>query len=173
MNQSLAQKIYQVAYLSGEFKLRSGQYSNHYFDKYQFESRPELLKRIVQELVALIPKETEILAGLEMGGVPLATALSLETGLPLIFVRKEAKSYGTCRIAEGVVFKDKKVTVIEDVITTGGQVIESCQELARAGAQINQVICVILRGTGVELKDQGLALKYLFSMQDLLKFQNG
>lgn len=172
MNQELAQKIYQMAYLSGEFKLRSGQISQHYFDKYQFESRPELLKSIAQELAKLIPEDTEVLAGLELGGVPLATALSLETGLPLIFVRKEAKSYGTCRIAEGVEFKGKKVTVIEDVITTGGQVIASCKELTQAGAQIHQVVCVILRGTGLELQEKGLPLKFLFSMQDLLKYQN-
>lgn len=172
METSLAQKIYNAAYLSGQFKLRSGQISHHYFDKYQFESRPDLLKNIAQELAKLIPRDTDILAGLELGGVPLATAISLEMGLPLIFVRKEAKSYGTCRIAEGVEFAGKKVTVIEDVITTGGQVIASCQELRQAGAQIHQVVCVILRGTGLELQEKDLSLKYLYSMDDLLKHQS-
>lgn len=163
----LAKSVYEVSYLTGEFKLRSGQISKEYFDKYQFESRPHLLKALAKEMANQVPPETEVLAGLELGGVPLATALSLELNLPLIFVRKEAKNYGTCRIAEGVDFKNKKVCVIEDVITTGGQVIESCNELRKQGANIIQVLCVILRGTGLELKDQNLSLGYLFTMEQL------
>lgn len=168
MSQSeLAKQVYEVAYLTGEFKLRSGQTSGEYFDKYQFEARPQLLKQIAQSLAPLVPKDTEVLAGLELGGVPLATALSLELGLPMVFVRKQAKTYGTCRIAEGVDFRNKKVCVIEDVITTGGQVIESCAELKRDGAIIHQVLCVILRGTGQELEQKQLPLKSLFTMDQL------
>ena len=80
--------------LTGTFKLRSGQVSNQYFDKYLFESNPALLE-IAKQLKELIPPETEVLAGLEMGGIPVATALSLQTGIPVVFVRKEAKKYGT------------------------------------------------------------------------------
>jgi orotate phosphoribosyltransferase len=121
----LAKKIYDVAHLTGSFTLRSGSVSNEYFDKYRFESNPEILREIAKQMVALIPPETEVLAGLEMGGIPIATALSLETGIPCVFVRKQAKSYGTRQFAEGMDVKGKNVCIIEDVITTGGQVVLS------------------------------------------------
>jgi orotate phosphoribosyltransferase len=82
----LAKKIYDVAHLTGEFKLRSGQISHEYFDKYRFESRPELLREIARQMAKLIPKDTEVLAGLEMGGIPVATAISLETGIRNMFI---------------------------------------------------------------------------------------
>src|SRR3972149_3310485 len=97
----LAKKIYQASHLTGTFKLRSGQISNEYFDKYLFESDPALLKEIANGMAKLIPEGTEVLAGLEMGGIPLATALSLKTGLPATSVRKQAKDYGTAKLAEG------------------------------------------------------------------------
>ena len=110
--QELAKKIYDIAHLTGEFKLRSGQVSNEYFDKYRFEAQPTLLREIAKQMAPLIPAGTEILAGLEMGGIPIATALSLETGLPCVFVRKEAKEYGTCKFAEGLEISGKKVCEI-------------------------------------------------------------
>ena len=88
----------------------------------------------------LIPDGTEVLAGLEMGGIPIATALSLETGIPLVMVRKKAKEYGTCKIAEGLEFKGKKVCVVEDVVTTGGQIILSAKDLRENGAIVDRVI---------------------------------
>src|SRR5690625_65978 len=89
----LARRTYEVAHLEGNFLLRSGQVSHEYFDKYRFESDPELLAAIAAEMEALLPDDVQWLAGLELGGVPLATALSLRTGLPVLFVRKEAKPY--------------------------------------------------------------------------------
>src|SRR4029079_14414609 len=97
----LAQRVNSIARLTGTFTLRSGQVSTEYFDKYRFEADPVLLADIAAALVPLLPHETEVLAGLELGGVPIATALSLHTGLPAAFVRKEAKSYGTAQLAEG------------------------------------------------------------------------
>src|ERR1700712_2893856 len=131
----LAKRVVEVALRRGEFKLRSGQTSNVYFDKYQFEARPELLREIARHLAKLIPEGTEVLAGLELGGVPIATALSFETGLPVAFVRKERKTYGTCLIAEGASVRDKKLCIVEDVITTGGAVLDSVRELRAEGAQ--------------------------------------
>lgn len=169
----LAQKIYEVSYLMGDFKLRSGQTSHEYFDKYRFESRPELLREIAKKMLPLIPSGTEALAGLELGGVPLATALSLESRLPVVFVRKQPKNYGTCLLAEGLgSLEGKKLCLIEDVITTGGQVIESAEKLRSSGAQILGVICVILRGTGDELKNHKLPLFSIFMMEELKKFGN-
>ena len=99
-------------------------------------------------MVALVPAGTEVLAGLELGGVPIATALSFETGLPVAFVRKERKSYGTCLIAEGAALKGKRVCIVEDVITTGGAVIDSAHELRAEGALLDTVLSVIFRGDG-------------------------
>lgn len=118
--EQLAKEIYNTSHLTGEFKLRSGKTSDQYFDKYLFESNPTLLAEVAEQLAPLVPEGTEVLAGLEMGGIPIATALSLKTGIPAVFVRKKAKEYGTCKLAEGMDIEDKRVCIIEDVVTTGG-----------------------------------------------------
>ncbi len=163
--ETLALEIQKIALLKGEFLLRSGQKSNFYFDKYRFESQPHLLKAIAQQMVPLIPVGTEILAGLEMGGIPIATALALESGIPVVFVRKKAKDYGTCKFAEGIEsLQNKKICMIEDVVTTGGQVLLSAKDLRSEGSQITGVLCVIQRNadaTQILAKDD-LALTPLF-----------
>jgi orotate phosphoribosyltransferase len=145
---TLGRDVNAVARLEGEFLLRSGQTSNVYFDKYRFEARPDLLRRVAAVMAALLPKETEILAGLELGGVPIATAMSLETGIQAAFVRKVAKDYGTCLAIEGADVNGKKVVIVEDVITTGGQVALSAADLKAAGAELVAVVCAIYRGEG-------------------------
>jgi orotate phosphoribosyltransferase len=122
--------------------------SSEYFDKYLFESDPDLLREIAEALVALIPDGADCLAGLELGGVPLATVASQVSGLPTLFVRKAAKDYGTCRLAEGGEIAERRVVVVEDVVTSGGQVIESCAALRARGAEILGVLCVIDREAG-------------------------
>lgn len=164
----LAKKIYEVAHLTGEFKLRSGLTSNEYFDKYRFEARPELLQEIASHMRPLIPPGTQALAALEMGGIPVATALSLLTGIPCVFVRKKAKDYGTCKFAEGLEVKGLKLCIVEDVVTTGGQVLLSTEDLRSLGAHVQEVLCVIHRGGGEEkLKAAGLHLRALFEMEEL------
>ena len=164
----LAKKVVEVALRRGEFKLRSGQISNVYFDKYQFEAVPSLLREIARQMAPLIPAGTEVLAGLELGGVPVATALSFETGLPVAFVRKERKSYGTCLIAEGAVVRGKRLCIIEDVITTGGAVLDSARELRAEGALFDTVLSVIFRGEGKDkLAEAGLKRVSLLSLEDL------
>lgn len=137
-----------IARIHGTFTLRSGQVSNEYFDKYRFESDPALLRRIARRMLQLLPGDTEVLAGLELGGIPIATAMSLESGLPAAFIRKEAKSYGTCKAVEGLDIKGRKVTFIEDVITTGGAVIDAARLVSAEGADILAVVCAIWRGNG-------------------------
>lgn len=165
----LCKLIYEVAHLKGTFKLRSGQISNEYFDKYLFESNPTILREIAKYLAKQVPVGTEVLAGLEMGGIPIATALSLETGIPVVFVRKKAKEYGTCKLAEGIEIKDKKVCIIEDVVTTGGQILLSSEDLRGFGAKVENVMCVIERNPEgrKKLKESDLKLKALFTMEEL------
>lgn len=170
MNKSeLAKALFEVSHLTGEFLLRSGQTSTEYFDKYQFEAQPNLLQEIAKFMVPMIPHDTEVLGALEMGGIPLATAIAIETGMPMAFIRKEAKDYGTCKLAEGVEVKDKKVCLIEDVITTGGAVIDATTALREKGATVDNVLCVIYRGEGPAQRLVDLKLEYtpLFTMNEL------
>jgi len=142
---NLAADVNAACRLSGQFRLRSGQLSNEYFDKYLFESDPSLLRRVSQVMVPLIPSDTDLLGGLELGGVPIAAVLGQITGLPTVFVRKEAKKYGTCRLAEGAGVAGRTVTLIEDVITTGGAVRNAALALRGDSASVSTVICAIDR----------------------------
>ncbi|MEY2415033.1 MAG: orotate phosphoribosyltransferase [Ilumatobacteraceae bacterium] len=167
--ETLAQRVNSIARLTGTFTLRSGQIATEYFDKYRFEADPVLLADIAEALVPLLPAGTEVLAGLELGGVPIATALSLRTGIPAAFVRKEAKSCGTAQLAEGADVGGKRVTVIEDVITTGGQVLISAGELRSLGAIVDHVVCVIDRSPdhGAALAAAGLTMVALLTRAQL------
>ena len=165
----LAKQIVEVCHLKGRFTLRSGQTSKEYFDKYRFEAIPQLLESIALLMTPLIPKETELLAGLEMGGIPLVTALSFKTGKPVRFIRKEAKAYGTRQIAEGGDIRGKTLCLIEDVITTGGQALLSAKALREAGAKVSAVLCVIYRGDNLsDLEKQGLKVIPLFTRDELI-----
>lgn len=165
----LARTIYKRTHLTGTFRLRSGAISDEYFDKYLFESDPWLLREIGEALVPLVPPASEALAGLELGGVPLATILSQLTGLPALFVRKAAKSYGTCRLAEGGELDGRRLTVIEDVVTSGGQVVTSCGDLRERGAIVEHAVCVIDREAGgaKNLADVDVELRALYTMSEL------
>lgn len=165
----LAKEIFSVSYLRGEFLLRSGVISNEYFDKYQFESRPELLSEVAKYLADIVPSGVDALAALEMGGIPIATALSFQTGLPLALVRKKAKEHGTKKIAEGCDIKGKRLLIVEDVVTSGGQVIISANELRKEGASIEDAVCVIDREAGGKEKlfDAGIKLHPLFTITEL------
>jgi orotate phosphoribosyltransferase len=165
----LAEVIDRVARIEGRFRLRSGAESHEYFDKYRFESDPVILRQIAISMESMIPEEAEMLAGLEMGGIPIATMLGQISRLPVLFVRKESKSYGTCKIAEGGDFSGKRVVVVEDVVTSGGQIIASATELRRQGAIVETVLCVIDRQSGgtQNLETAGLELRALFTKFDL------
>jgi orotate phosphoribosyltransferase len=166
---NLAARVYACAHLEGQFLLRSGAMSTEYFDKYRFESDPALLRQIAERLATLVPAGVDVLAGLELGGVPLVTMLSQVTGLPAAFVRKQAKEYGTCKLAEGADVAGRRVVVVEDVITSGGQVIASCADLRALGADVVRVLCVIDREQGgrQRLASAGLELAAMFTWKDL------
>jgi orotate phosphoribosyltransferase len=163
----VAKKIYELSHITGEFLLRSGQISNEYFDKYLFEADPVVLAEIARIMSELIPEGTEVLAGLEMGGIPVVTAISANTGMPAAFVRKKAKEYGTCKLAEGADVTGKHVLIIEDVVTTGGAIIKGANELREKGAIIDSVLCVIQRAEKATdiLAAEGLKLIPAFTME--------
>lgn len=144
----LALRIHATSHLTGQFTLRSGRTATEYFDKYRFEADPVLLDEIARRMAPLVPSGTEVLAGLEMGGIPVVTALGRHTGLPCAFVRKRAKPYGTCRLAEGAEVEGRRVLVVEDVVTSGGQIVLSTADLRGLGAQVGEALCVIDREQG-------------------------
>ena len=166
---TLAARVFAASHLTGTFVLRSGRKADHYFDKYRFESDPALLRDIIAALVPLVPPGLDGLAGLELGGVPLATMLSSVTGLPAYFVRKEPKKYGTEKVCEGGDVEGRRLLLIEDVVTTGGQMVLSVQDLRAEGAIVDHALCVIDReggGAGV-VAAEGIELRALFTMRDM------
>ena len=168
-NTELIKQIRAVSYLTGEFKLRSGNISNFYWDKYRFESDPALLTAIAKEMVELLPSGYDGLAGLELGGIPLATTISLQTGMPCFYVRKEAKTYGTCNLIEGGAKTGSNLVVIEDVITTAGQVCTSIEQIRAAGYTVEHVVAVIDRQAGGAEKISALGCSFasVFTLEAL------
>jgi orotate phosphoribosyltransferase len=165
----LARDIDACCRLTGEFTLRSGQVASEYFDKYLFEADPTLLARVARAMVQLLPEDTDLVGGLELGGVPIATMVSSLTGTPAVFVRKKAKEYGTCKLAEGPEVSGRRVTLIEDVITTGGAVRDATNALRDAGAVVEVVVCAIDRSPEGDnpLADVGLEVRPVLSKAEL------
>lgn len=166
----LAARIRVVSHLTSTFRLRSGAESTEYFDKYRFEADPVLLKDICTAMLPLIPANAAALAGLELGGVPIATVLGQLSGLPVLFVRKTAKTYGTCQLAEGGIVQGRHLLIVEDVVSSGGQVIQSAQDLRRLGPTVDDAICVIDRRSSgrATLGASGIHLRPLFTADDLV-----
>ncbi len=167
--EALARDLVAASYLKGEFVLRSGKRSNRYFDKFLFETDPALLRRLGRHLARLVPPETQRLAAPELGAVLLGGAVSMETGLPLLLVRKEPKGYGTSKQIEGRFEPGDRVTVIEDVVTTGGDSLRSAQVLHAAGADVIHLVVVLDRGEGGEesIRSAGIPYSPLFRITDL------
>ncbi|MGD2174242.1 MAG: orotate phosphoribosyltransferase [Candidatus Brocadiaceae bacterium] len=165
----LAERLKEAAYLEGEFILRSGRKSNFYFDKYRFETRPDLLGAVAQALAAMLPEGTHRLAGAELGGVPLAAAAALESGLPYVIVRKQSKGYGTENRIEGELSPGENVVLLEDVTTTGGAALKAVQALRAAGAGQVSAIVVLDRQEGAEeaFREADVPYRALFTAEDM------
>jgi orotate phosphoribosyltransferase len=148
----LARLIRERAYLEGDFVLRSGRRSRYYLDKYRFETEPDLLRALGERLAALAlalnGARPDRLAGPELGGVALAAAASLASGLPFVIVRKEAKEYGTEKRLEGSFERGDSVCVVEDVVTSGGAAVSAVEALRDAGLECRSVVCVVDREEG-------------------------
>jgi len=165
----LGRELVAASYLKGDFVLRSGKRSNRYFDKFLFETDPALLRRLGRHLAQLVPAETQRLAAPELGAVLLGGAVSMETGLPLVLIRKEPKGYGTSKQIEGRLEPGERVTVIEDVVTTGGDSLRSAQVLRDAGVEVIHLVVVLDRGEGGEenIREAGIPYSPLFRVADL------
>lgn len=141
-------RLVRAAFLEGDFVLSSGRRSSFYIDKYLFETDPALLRDIGRLLAAALPAGTTRLAGPALGGVPLATAVALETGLPFAIVRPASKGYGTAKLVEGRIERGDRVVVLEDVVTTGGQAVRAARIVEEAGAAVLAILAVIDRHEG-------------------------
>lgn len=145
---ALGRDLVQAAYLEGDFLLSSGQRSRYYFDKYLFETRPDLLRRVARGLADLLPAGTQRVCGPELGAVALAAAVSLETDLPFVIVRRAAKEYSTTKLVEGVLHPGDRVAVVEDIITTGAQALHAAAQVQAAGAEVLGILGVVDREQG-------------------------
>lgn len=152
----------------GEFTLTSGKKSSYYVDIKLASTDPAVLKEIATEMAPLV--EGEKIAGMELGAVPLAAALSLETDLPFLMVRKKSKGHGTGGRIEGKLEEGETVTVVEDVTTTGGSSVETVEVLREAGAKVNKVLVVVDRKEGAEekLKELDVELVPLITADELV-----
>jgi orotate phosphoribosyltransferase len=170
----LARGLREAAYLEGDFVLRSGRRSKYYLDKYRFETRPDLLGALGAALANAVHERepaADRLAGPELGAVALAAAASLETGLPFLIVRKDAKDYGTANRLEGLSEPGECICLIEDVVTSGGAAIEAVLALREAGLRVSNAICVVDREEGGvdELARHAVRLWPLFRASELLE----
>jgi len=157
----LARDMKAVALLEGDFVLRSGRRSRYYFDKYLFECDPGILRRLGVELARLVPEGTQRLACPELGAVLLGGAVSMETGLPLCIVRKEAKEYGTSKAIEGRIEPGERVCLIEDVLTTGGAALAAAEKVRAAGGEIVGLVGVLDREEGAAESLAAAGIRFL------------
>lgn len=167
--EQLAKRIAEVALLRGEFTLRSGRKSNYYLDKYRFETQGDVLQALGAMFAERVRPGVDRIAGAELGAVPLAAAASMASGKPCVFIRNQKKDYGTAKQVEGVLNAGETVLIVEDVLTTGGQVLESCKVLTELGVKIDRIVGVIdrMEGARENIEGAGYAFEALFTTRDL------
>ena len=167
--QELVERIKSLAVLTGDFTLRSGKKSKYYVDKYRFETQPDVLKALGGLFAEHVTDEVDLIAGPELGAVCLAAATSMASGKPFVMVRKAAKEYGTTKRIEGVLKPGDRVLVVEDVLTTGGAVLEAVASLTAAGARIVKIVGVIdrMEGARENIEAAGFKMDALVTTQNL------
>jgi orotate phosphoribosyltransferase len=167
--EQLARRIAEVSLLRGEFTLRSGRKSNYYLDKYRFETQPDVLAALGRMIAERVTPDIARLAGPELGAVPLAAAAGMAANKPTVFIRNQKKEYGSSKQIEGVLSAGDRVLLIEDIVTSGGQVVEAARALRDAGAVVERVVVVIdrLEGGRENIEKAGLAFDPLFTTRDL------
>ena len=154
----------------GRFVLTSGAVSDYYIDIKKASTNPTVLKKIAEAMAEYV-EGYDLLSGMELGAVPLITALSLETNIPYVIIRKGKREHGTGKQIEGGDVKNKHVLVIEDVTTSGGSVVKTIQILRQNQAKVDEVLVVVDRESGAEEKLQNLDVSFipLLSVSDIFK----
>jgi orotate phosphoribosyltransferase len=167
--QELIERIKETSYLEGDFTLRSGKKSKYYLDKYLFETCPDILKALGAEFAAHVSDDVTMIAGAELGGVALAATTAMKTNKNWVIIRNSKKGYGTSKMVEGVLNKGDVVLLVEDIATTGGQVIEAAKIITEAGAKVKKIVCVIDRKQGAEenIAEAGFAFESILTKTDL------
>jgi len=165
----LARRIREAAYLEGDFTLRSGRKSKYYLDKYLFETQPDILKALSEMFSKFVRPTTTLIAGAELGGVALAAAASMASGKPFVIIRNSKKDYGTSKPYEGKIADGDSVLLVEDIATTGGQVLEAAKFISSIGAKVERIVAVIDRQEGARenIEAAGFAFESLFTKADL------
>ncbi|MFC1781656.1 orotate phosphoribosyltransferase [Planctomycetota bacterium] len=167
--EELIKRIKETSYLEGDFTLRSGKKSKYYLDKYLFETCPDILKALGEEFAKHVSDDVTLIAGAELGGVALAAATAIESGKNWIIVRNSKKGYGTGKMVEGILNAGDVVLLVEDIATTGGQVIEAANIISQAGASVKKIVCVIDRkqGAGENITEAGYKFDSIITKYDL------
>jgi len=165
----LIKRIKETAYLEGDFILRSGKRSKYYLDKYLFETCPDILKALGKEFSKHMSDDVTLIAGAELGGIALAAATAMETGKNWVIIRNSKKDYGTGKLIEGKLNKGDVVLLVEDIATTGGQVLEAAKVIIEAGAKVKKIVAVIDRkqGAGENITAAGYKFESLLTKDDL------
>ncbi len=167
--EDLASRIKAVAYLEGDFTLRSGRKSKYYLDKYLFETQPDILEALGALMAQRRSAGVTRIAGAELGGVALAAAAALAAKLPFFIVRNQKKDYGTSKLIEGAIVPGDRVLLVEDIATTGGQVLEAARVITAAGAHIDRIVAVIDRQEGARenIEGAGFVFESILTRQEM------
>ncbi len=154
----------------GTFTLASGRTSSYYVDIKRAVTRPDLL-RMIADGMAPFARDADRMAGVELGAVPIAAAVSLASGKPFIMVRKASKEHGTKHEFEGELNRGDRVLFVEDVVTTGGTLRAAIERMRGHGAVIEDCVCVVDREEGGKmlLAEISVRLHALLSAKDLLQ----
>jgi orotate phosphoribosyltransferase len=165
----LAKRIADVSLLRGDFTLRSGRKSKYYLDKYLFETQPDILVELGKLFATRVGPSIDRIAGAELGAVALAAATAIACGKPFVIIRNQKKDYGTSKLLEGTLKAGERVIIVEDVLTTGGQVLEAAKTLEQAGAKIDRIVAVIdrMEGARENIEGAGYVFDALFTTKDL------
>ena len=165
----LAERIRETAYLEGDFTLRSGRKSKYYLDKYLFETQPDILRALGEMFAGYVTDTTTLIAGAELGGVALAAATSMACGTPFVIMRNAKKDYGTSKAYEGKLSDADSVLLVEDIATTGGQVLEAAKVIVSLGGRVERIVSVIDRQEGARenVESAGFVFDSLFTKADL------